>query len=46
MVKPTSVSPFTIAMFEKLYEDQDEECLKLPDGRRKYIYMQKFFKIS
>jgi len=33
MVKPTSVSPFTIAMFEKLYEDQDEECLKLPDGR-------------
>ena len=46
MVKPTSVSPFTIAMFEKLYEDQDEECLKLPDGRRKYIYMYIFFKIS
>lgn len=33
MVKVASVSPFTLAMFEKLFENQDEECLELPDGR-------------
>jgi len=33
MVKPTSVSPFTLAMIPSLFEDQDNECLKLPDGR-------------
>merc|ERR1712168_252382 len=33
MVKPTSVSPFTLAMLPKLVEDQDNECLTLPDGR-------------
>ena len=37
MVKPTSVTPMTLAMMDKLYECHDDECLKLPDGRRKFF---------
>ena len=42
MVKPTSVTPMTLAMFQKLSEDIDNECLTLPDGRRKLLQVLYF----
>ena len=39
MVKVSSITPVSLKMLETLEEDLDAEAVKLPDGRRKFIFI-------